>query len=93
MFLTLFVIETTVEQVKSQILAKTNILRARQHLQFGDVVLERARSMLEQYNVGNNSTLTLKIHSFETTMQIFVKTLTGKNYSLEVKPGINLFHY
>ena len=73
----------TIEIVKTKIQDKEGIPLDKQTLLFDDVELEDHKTMSD-YNIQRESTLHLRLRA---SMQIFVKTLTGKTISLEVEPS------
>jgi ubiquitin C len=73
-----------IEDVKAKVQDNGSILGNPQRLIFGGMELEDGNT-LQHYSIRNNSTLHL-IPRLRRTMQIFVKTLTGRRITLEVEP-------
>ena len=74
----------TIKDVKQLILNKEGIFVGQQRLIFADENLEDDRT-LQDYDIQELSTLHLVVLS-RGSMQIFIKTLTGKTHTLEVEP-------
>eukprot|EP00752_Nemacystus_decipiens_P008427 g7531.t1 len=77
-----------IDGVKQKIQVKENIQPDQQHLIFNGGQLEDDRT-LSDFNIENGFSLDLKMsqHLRGRTMQIFIKTLTGKTITVDVMPS------
>lgn len=74
----------TIEKIKAKIHDKEGILSDHQRLFFAGKLLENGKT-LSDYSIRSESTLLLLPPV--NGMCVFVKTLTGKTFSLEVEPS------
>lgn len=73
----------TIEKVKTMIWDDEGVPPDQQWLMFGDTKLEDGRTLAD-YNIQKESTIDLLVRS-RGIIKIFIKTLKGKTFSLDVK--------